>query len=83
MEKNKKEVVLYKELIKLVKQAQGGNLKSEEKIFEILIDEIKQISKRYLSKYYYISNDESEYHYFVILATKSAIENFNEEKGDF
>ncbi len=83
MQENKKDDILYADFIKLVKQAQKGNQKSEEKIFEILIDEIRKIAKRYMKKYYYVSNDESEYQYFVVVATKAAIDNFNEDKGDF
>ena len=73
----------YIKLVNLVEKAQKGDDKSNDKIFELLIDDMNLISKKYMNKYYFLSTDESEYKFFVFLATQAAINNFDPKLGNF
>lgn len=83
MEKNLKLKIEYDDLVNLIKKTQNGDMKAKDKLYNLLIEDMKIISAKYLSKYYYLSNDESEYNFFVFQATSMAIDNFKENEGNF
>ena len=65
MEENLKLKIDYEELVNLIKKTQKGDTKAKDKLYSLLIDEMKVIANKYLSKYHYLSNDESEYNFLV------------------
>ncbi len=83
MEENLKLKIDYEELVNLIKKTQKGDTKAKDKLYSLLIDEMKVIANKYLSKYHYLSNDESEYNFLVFQATAMAIDNFKESNGNF